>query len=348
MPSRAAPDAAATRPKVEDVAARAGVSSGTVSNALNHPDKVAPETLLRVTRAIEELGFTRNGAASTLASGTSRTVGLVVVDLMNSLFVDMARGAQRAARRTGFDLQLADCDNDIEQQDSHLRFLDAASVAGVLLAPLSEPDDVVRRMHDAGRPIVMVNYDPADDDYCRVVIDNDRVGYLAASHLIALGRRRIAFVGGLHHVQPVALRLAGVQRAVAEADGVELIEIDTLDLNPPSGAAAGRQILARPAAERPDAIIAVTDLLAMALISEFSRAGVRVPDEIAVLGCDHNSMAWGGAMPLTSVSMRGMEMGELGIELLRRELTEPPGYHRHQSIVLEPELLVRESTVGRV
>lgn len=347
MPSRAMPDRAGTRPKVGDVAARAGVSIGTVSNVLNHPDKVAPETLMRVTRAIDELGFTRNGAASTLASGTSRTAGLVVVDLMNSIFVDMARGAQRAARRSGFDLQLADCDNDIAQQDSHLRFLDVARVAGVLLAPLSEPDDVVRRMHDAGRPIIMLNYDPDDPDYCRVVIDNDQVGYLAASHLISLGRTRIAFVGGLHHVQPVALRLAGARRAVAEARGVELIEIDTLDLNPPSGAVAGRQILAQSAAERPDAIMAVTDLLAMALISEFSNAGLRVPEDIAVLGCDHNSMAWGGAMPLTSVSMRGMEMGEIGVELLRRELAEPRGIHHHERVVLTPEILVRESTVGR-
>jgi LacI family transcriptional regulator len=347
MPSRPGADGSYARPKLGDVAARAGVSTGTVSNALNHPDRVAPDTLMKVTEAIEALRYTRNGAASALASGTSRTVGLVVIDLMNSLFVDMARGAQRAARHTGLDLQLADCDNDPAQQDSHLRFLAAAQVAGVLLAPLMEPDDSVLELRRAGRPVVMLNYSPADDDYCQVVIDNRQVGRLAAEHMLSLGRRRIAFVGGLHHLQPVAERLIGVKEAVAEVADAALTEIDTIDLNPPSGTALGRDLLARPRDEWPDAIIAVTDLLAMALISEFRTAGVRVPADIAVMGCDHNSMAWGGAVPLSSVAQRGQDMGEQGLELLRRELAEPPQYHRHEKIVLAPELIIRESTVGR-
>ena len=335
------------RPKVGDVATRAGVSTGTVSNALNHPEKVSPETLQRVHHAIEELGFTRNGAASALASGRSRTVGLVVIDLMNSLFVEMARGAQRAARRHGYDLQLADSDNDPLQKDSHLRFLGAAQAAGILLADLDEPGETVRALRRDGVPVVMLNYAPADAGYCCVVIDNEQVGYLAATHLIALGRRRLAFVGGLHDIQPVALRLAGARRAVAEHHGVELIEIDTVDLNPPSGAAAGRDILRLDPAGRPDAIIAVTDLLAMALISTFASAGVSVPGDLAVIGCDHNSMAWGGAMPLSSVRMHGQEMGEHGIRLLRRELVEPAAGHRHERVVLTPELVIRESTAGR-
>lgn len=335
------------RPKLGDVAARAGVSTGTVSNALNHPEKVSPETLQRVHRAIDELGFRRNGAASALASGTSRTVGLVVIDLMNSLFVEMARGAQRAARRHGFDLQLADSDNDPLQQEAHLRFFGAAQTAGIMLAHLDEPDETVRALRRDGIPVVMLNYAPRDADYCCVVIDNEQVGYLAASHLIELGRRRLAFVGGMHDIQPVALRLAGVRRAVSEHQGVELIEIDTVDLNPPSGAVAGRDILRLDPADRPDAIIAVTDLLAMALINTFASAGVSVPDDIAVIGCDHNSMAWGGAMPLSSVTMHGQEMGERGIELLRRELVEPAAAHRHERIVLTPELVIRESTAGR-
>jgi LacI family transcriptional regulator len=340
-------DSTRGRAKLGDVATRAGVSTGTVSNVLNHPDKVAPETLERVTRAIRDLGFTRNGAASTLASGTSRAIGLVVVDLMNSLFVDMARGAQRAAHASGFDLQLSDCDNDVDQQDSHLAFLAAANVAGVLLAPLTDPDEAVFRLRAQGRPVIMLNYSPSADDFCRVVIDNERVGYLAAEHMISLGRRRIAFVGGHHEVQPVRQRLDGVHRAVDAAGGIELREINTVDLNPPSGIAVARGILASPREEWPDAIIAVTDLLAMAMISEFVAAEVRVPGDIAVMGCDHNSMAWGGAMPLTSVTMRGQEMGRRGVELLRREIAEPAARHRHETVVLEPELLVRESTAGR-
>ncbi|GAA1440321.1 LacI family DNA-binding transcriptional regulator [Leifsonia poae] len=341
-------DARQARVKLEDVAARAGVSAGTVSNALNHPDKVAPATRERVVRAIAELGFTPNGAASALASGSTKTVGLVVVDLMNSLFVDLARGAQRAARGLGYDLQLADSDNDLELEASHLDFLSAARVAGVLLAPMHTPHESIVKLRQRGSSIVMLNYESDTDQFCTVLIDNERAGYIAARHLIGLGRKRIAFVGGLHHLQPVALRRAGARRAVAEADGaVELIEIDTVDLNPPSGAIVGKRLVEQPESERPDAILAVTDLLAMAIISEFTAARLRVPEDVAVMGCDHNSAAWGGAVPLTSVTMRGREMGTIGVELLKREISEPAEVHLHQTVTLEPALVVRESTVGR-
>lgn len=336
------------QPKLHDVAARAGVSAGTVSNALNHPEKVAPATMERVIRAIEELGFMRNGAASTLASGTSNVIGLVVIDLMNSLFVDITRGAQGPARAHGFDLQLADSANDEDQQASHLRFLQNARAAGVLLAPIHEPHESIRFLRDHSIPTVLVNYAADNDDCCTVLIDNEQAGYLAARHLIQLGRERIAFVGGLNPLQPVAQRRKGVLRAVHEAQGsVRLIDIETADLNPPSGSAAGVAFVAMRIQERPDAVLAVTDLLAMAIISEFVAAGIRVPEDVAVMGCDHNSVAWGGAMPLTSVAMRGQEIGAAALELMLAELRESVGEHEHRTIVLEPSLVVRESTVGR-
>jgi LacI family transcriptional regulator len=335
------------RPKLQDVADRAGVSSGTVSNALNHPKRVAPETLKRITAAITELGFTRNGVASALASGTSQAVGLVVIDLMNSLFVDLARGAQRAARAAGLDLQLADSDNDQSQQRAHLEFLHRARVGGVLLAPIADPHEDIAALRRWGNPVVLVNYRPERDDCCVALIDNEEAGYLAARHLIDLGRRRLAFVGGTSPVQPVVLRRRGVLRAVAESPGVTLDEVPTPDLNPPSGSLVGGQFAAASAHDRPDAVLAVTDLLAMAVISEFTAAGIKVPDDVAVMGCDSNSVAWGGAIPLTSVTMRGQELGEAGMELLLAELQEPSATHEHRTVMLEPTIVARESTVGR-
>jgi LacI family transcriptional regulator len=349
---RVAPGSSSTdsfeRPTLHDVAALAGVSTGTVSNAMNHPDKVAPATLEKVASAIATLGFMRNGAASTLATGTSRTLGLVVIDLMNSLFVDIARGAQQASRAAGFELQLADSDNDQQQQHAHLLFLQSARAAGVLLAPILEPADSVRTLRRNGHAAVLLNYASREVECCTVLIDNEQVGYLAARHLIELGRRRIAFVGGLHPVQPVELRRIGVLRAIAEAGpDVRLLDVETADLNPPSGAVAGAELAAMPVGERPDAVLAVTDLLAMSIISEFVASGIRVPEDVAVMGCDHNSVAWGGAMPLTSVTMRGQDMGRIGVELMLHELHEPPETHRHRTVTLEPALVVRESTVGR-
>ncbi|GAB3610167.1 substrate-binding domain-containing protein [Humibacter ginsengiterrae] len=347
MRARADSTRARRQPKLQDVAARAGVSAGTVSNALNHPEKVAPATLHRVVSAIEELGFTRNGAASTLASGTSTVLGLVVIDLMNSLFVDITRGAQGPARAHGFDLQIADSAVDEDQQFSHLHFLQRARAAGVLLAPIQEPHESIRFLREHSVPVVLVNYAPERDDCCTVLIDNEQVGYLAARHLIRLGRTRIAFLGGLDPLQPVVQRRKGVLRAIGETDGIQLLDIETADLNPPSGSAAGAAFVAMRSQDRPDAVLAVTDLLAMAIISEFRAAGIRVPEDVAVMGCDHNSAAWGGAVPLTSVNLRGQELGKVAVGLMLAELREAPEVHEHRTVVLEPSLIVRESTIGR-
>ena len=337
-------------PSIADVAELAGVSLGTVSNVLNQPDKVSASTIAKVHRAIEELGFVRNANARSLAAGRSRTIGLVVIDLSNTMFVDVARGAQVAAREAGMNMLLANADNDGEQQDESLDFFDGTRVAGVLLAPLHDSQAGIERLRRHGRPVVVLNYDAEAHDGCSVLIDNEQAGYLAARHMIGLGRTRLAFVGGRDNLQPVHLRRMGVRRAVAEEHGrVRLEEIPTEDLNPPGGTAAGVELAGRPPDERPDAVIAVTDLLGMAIIQVFNGAGIDVPHDIAVMGCDANSAAWGGTIPLTPVQMRGIDMGAEGTRLLLEEVAAATQgvEHEHRTVMLEPSLVVRESTVGR-
>jgi LacI family transcriptional regulator len=335
-------------PNMHHVAELAGVSVATVSNVLNHPEKVASSTRTKVERAIEQLGFTLNQTARALRSGEARTIGLVVIDLTNSLFVDVARGAQQQAQSQSFTLQLASANNDLAVQDAHLSFFDSARVSGVILAPMQESDEQIARVRRHGRPVVVVNFDSKLTDTCRVLIDNERAGYIAAKHLIDLGRTRIAFVAAHDDYQPVHDRRRGVRAAVEEAGGaVTLVELDTVDLDPPGGADAGRRLAAMPEDERPDAVLAVTDLLAMAIINELTNAGIRVPEDVAVMGCDHNSAAWGGAIPLTSVAMQGEEMGRAAVDLLLGELRDEHGEHVHRRVLLQPHLVVRESTIGR-
>lgn len=335
-------------PSINDVAARAGVSIATVSNVLNHPAKVSPDTIQRVNDAIAELGFARNSAARQLAAGQSKTVGLVIVDISNSLFVDIARGAQRSAVEVGFNVLVANSDNDFERQNADLAFFDEARVAGILLAPMQDSTQGIERARRHGRPVVVLNYDAQPHDCCAVLVDNEKAGYIAAKHMIDIGRTRLAFVGGRDYLQPVHRRRMGVQRAVAETRGrVRLEEIETADLTPASGSSVGGELSARTAVERPDGIIAVTDLLGMAIVQELSSAGISVPTDVAVMGCDHNSAAWGGTIPLTSVQMRGLEMGAEGFRLLLQEVASNSGDHVHEIVMLEPALVVRESTIGR-
>jgi LacI family transcriptional regulator len=342
----AAPGSAQSRPSIVDVAKRARVSTGTVSNVLNNPTLVSDEKRVRVLAAIDELGFSRNKLASALVRGR-RTIGLVSIDLSNSLFVDIARGAQRRAREQNWYLQLGFADDDPELLEAHMSVLNDERVAGLLIAPIGEHSESISRSRRAGCPVVELNYDGIEPT-CRALIDNEKAGYIAARHLIELGRVHIALVLGRTELQPVWLRRDGVRRAVAETDGaVTLTELLTDGIEPEHGTRAGRELASRPSHLRPDAVLAVTDALAMAIVNELTAAGIGVPTDVAVMGTDHNSAAWGGAMPLTSVEMRGQDMGAAGIELLFAEISEPPETHVHRTVLLEPRLSVRESTVGR-
>jgi LacI family transcriptional regulator len=346
VPTGRRPDG--SRPRLTEVADLAGVSLATVSNVLNHPQRVTPATRKRVQRAIEQLGFTRNTVASALARGDTRIIGLVVVGLSNSLFVDIARGAQQAARTDGRHLQLAMAEDDHELLLDHIRVMAGSSASGLLVAPMADASAAIAQVREMGEPVVVLNYDSGARDSCRVLVDNEQVGYLAVRHLVALGHRRIAFIAGDDALQPVALRRRGVHRAIEETNGaVHLEEFAVETLEPQDGAVVARQLMARPQRDRPDGVIAVTDLLAMAVISELRSGGLRVPEDVAVMGCDHNSVAWGGAVPLTSVTMEGDTMGAEGVRLLLRELREPAATHVHSTVMLEPRLLAKESTIGR-
>jgi len=328
------------------VARVAGVSLSTVSNVFNHPQRVAGSTRERVEAAVAELGFVRNQNARALVVGATHTIGLVVFDLRNSLFVDIASGAQRAARARQYGLQLGSSESDVEQEAEHLEFFDSARVSGLLLAPMYEAAESVRRLRRHGHPVVIVNHEPSRTDACCVLVDNREAGRLATRHLIDTGARRIAVVVGRRDYQPVSHRLEGVHAAVMEArDAVAIVELDT-GLEVEDGAAVADRIARLPANERPDAVLAVTDLLAMAIVNRLTSRSIRVPEDILVMGCDHNTAAWGGAIPLSSVSLQGELMGEHAVELLIDEI-ERPHDHLHRTITVVPSLMVRESTVGR-
>ncbi len=321
---------------------------GTVSHVLNHPQKVSEATTTKVRASIAELGFVRDANASSLATGGSRSIGLVVIDISNSMFVAVARGAQAAARAAGLNLMLASSQDDFEAQGANVDFFAEARVAGLLLAPMQDSSDQMQKFTGRGRPVVLVNYDPGDRDVCCVVIDNEQVGYLAARHMIDQGCRRLLFVCGDETLQPVTLRRAGLRRAVAEAPGVRFEEVHTPDLTERSGEALAAKVAARGPGTRPDGIVTVTDTLAAGFVNAAARHGLSVPGDIAVMGCDDNRLAEPTDVGLSTVAMEGYQLGTAAMGMLVEELnpaaTSAP--HVHQRIVVEPHLIARSSTLG--
>ncbi|MHA7191902.1 LacI family DNA-binding transcriptional regulator [Arthrobacter sp. MDT2-16] len=330
---------------MNDVARLAGVSLGTVSHVLNKPEIVSAKTIARVTAAIDELGFVRNDAARSLAAGRSNTIGLILTDVGNSLFVDIARGAEGAASSTGRSLLLANSDVTFEKQESYLDIFDEARVAGIILAPLDAGLDGVDRVRRHGRNIVLVNYAGDRTDCCSVVVNEEHGGYLAAQHLMDIGRTRLLFAGGPEDLHAVNARREGARRAVREqGDGVSLDVIVSRNLKSTSGRSIARDLLG--AGPLPDGILAPADQLAAGLIHELTDAGISVPEDVAVIGYDNNQFASEAAIPMSTVSQPGHEMGEEALRLLIDEI-DNPRTHEHQRITLEPTLIIRRSTIDR-
>jgi LacI family transcriptional regulator len=331
---------------VVDVAARAGVSLGTVSNVLNRPDRVAPATRDRVMQAIRDLGFIRNEAARQLRAGRSRTIGLVVLDVGNPFFTDLAKGVETTAGKSGLSVLLCNSNDDDDREQHYLSLLQEQRAFGILITPVGKVTPTMEVIRSSGTPVVLVDRG-SNRRQCSVSVNDRYGGELAVAHLISQGHKRIGFVGGPMSINQVSERLAGARTAVHAAglpdDALVIMETPRLDVA--SGRATGDQLAALPARRRPTAMFCANDLLALGLLQDTTRRQKSVPGDLAIVGYDDIDFAAAAAVPLTSVRQPRAQLGQAAMELLLDEASEPDR-HQHRQIVFEPELIVRESTSG--
>ncbi|MGR7023134.1 LacI family DNA-binding transcriptional regulator [Geodermatophilus sp. URMC 62] len=331
---------------IRDVAEHAGVSVGTVSNVLNRPEVVSGPTRERVLSAITALGFVRNESARQLRAGHSRTIGLVVLDIANPFFTDVARGVDDVVDPAGLAVILCNSDDRPEKEAAHLDVLAEQRVQGVLITPTAELSPHLDSLRRRGVPVVLVDRRAPTADQCAVAVDDVLGGRLAAEHLLERGHRRIAFIGGASGLPQVQERHAGVVAAVREASGDDdaLLVLSPEHLTVDGGREAAARIVGLPAARRPTAAVCANDLLALGVLQEMVRQGVRVPEDFAIVGYDDIDFAAAAAVPLTSVRKPRQELGRRAAELLLAESQEG---HRHEQLVFDPELVVRESSMVR-
>ena len=330
---------------IRDVAEHAGVSISTVSNALNRPHMVSDVLVQRVRSAADQLGYVPLQAAQQLRAGRSGLLGMTVINIANPFFADMVAGAEDAASRAGLRVLVGNASDDVAKERDHLELFERVHVEGALVSPFGPLEPWLERLRGRGIPVVLV--DSVDDtgELPSVSFDNVAGGRLAAEHLLALGRRRVAFVGARREVRQVRERLQGARLAVAAHPGATLEPIWTDRTTSGLGRAFGEQLAERPPADRPDGVLASNDHLAIGLVHGLISRGVRVPEDIAVVGYDDIEFASIAAVPLTSVRQPAREMGRHAGELLLHQINgdaaEPLG-----SVMFEPELIVRASSVA--
>ena len=328
---------------MKDVASLAGVAVGTVSNVLNHPDLVRPLTRARVEAAMEQLGFIPNGSARQLRAGRSRCLGLVVLDVTNPFFTEVARGVEDYAQAAGYAVILCNSDEADDKERRYLRVLEEQRVRGILITPVHGRAPELRRIRERGTPVVLLDR-PGSAGQCSVAVDDRRGGEIAVSHLLGLGHRRIALVNGPVAIRQCADRRRGALRAVERAGldpAAVLTEVTVPAMNARAGAAAADELLG--GGPKPTAVFCTNDMLALGLLRRLGQAGVTVPGDLAVVGYDDIEFAADAAVPLTSVRQPKYQLGRAAAELLLDE-ADRPDQHEHRRFVFKPELVARASS----
>jgi LacI family transcriptional regulator len=327
---------------IRDVAVEAEVSLGTVSNVLNRPNVVAVETRQRVLEAIETLGFVRHAGAALMRGGRARTIGLVALDLRNPFFTELARGVEDAARDNGHLIILCNSDDNADQERRYLEVLDEQRVLGVLISPIDNRSETLSWLKERGTAVVLLGRQRRD--FCSVRVDDVGGGELAAEHLLALGHRHLAYLTAPLSITPLQDRLKGVRRAMAQhgltEEACEIIEVGALGAAAEGRSASNKLLQDHPAVT---GVICGNDLLALGLIAGLVGQGVSVPERISVVGFDDIEMARQSPLPLTTVAQPKTELGRIATKLLLEE-ADLSGAHAHQQVVLQCDLVVRDTT----
>ncbi|MEE4540380.1 LacI family DNA-binding transcriptional regulator [Streptomyces sp. V4-01] len=330
---------------IKDVARRAGVSVGTVSNVINRPELVSQETRDRVHAVINQLGYVRSESARQLRAGHSRIMALLVLDMGNPFFVDVARGAESAAREAGLGVMVCNSGQSVSEEATYLSMFTEQRVRGVLVTPADATGANLDRLRQQKVPFVLVDRVAAGSEECSVSVDDTIGGALAGRHLVGAGHRTIAYISGPPHLQQVKDRREGLLQALGEAGlGPEaLLEIPAQRLDVAAGRDAASRLLGL--ARRPTAVFCANDLLALGVLQVVYAAGIAVPADLAIVGYDDIEFAAAAVVPLTSVRQPAAEMGRMAAELLLEETGPDAAEHRHQHAVLLPELVVRGSSL---
>ncbi|MGI8876252.1 MAG: LacI family DNA-binding transcriptional regulator [Egibacteraceae bacterium] len=332
---------------IREVARLAGVSVGTVSNVLNRPQRVAEPTRLRVERAVEDLGYVLNGSARSLRAGRSLVLGLLVLDVTNPFFTEVARGVEDGANEAGYAVVLCNSDDSERKERRYLRTLEEQRAHGVIVTPVMREERLLHWLRGRGMGVVLLDRASAGGDLPSVAVDDVHGGRVAGEHLLELGHRRLALVTGSRSIQQCADRREGLRSAVSAA-GLDpdevIVEVAVPALVARSGEEAAARVLAADPA--PTAVFCVNDLLALGLLRALLHRRVAVPDDLALVGYDDVEFASVLHTPLTTVHQPKYELGRAAVELLLAgHDTAGQGGHAGRRM-FTPRLVVRESTAG--
>ncbi|RVC55872.1 MAG: LacI family transcriptional regulator [Mesorhizobium sp.] len=324
---------------IADVARYAGVSVATVSHVMNRTRHVEPETAERVRAAIAALRYSPNSLARSLRRGETKTIGLLLPDNSNPFFASVARQIEDAGFVAGYTVILCNSDGNAEKEERYLSVLMAKQIDGLIFAGSSDHAGVFSRLAP-DVPAVLLDREIHSVHVDSVLVDHDHGGYLAGQYLVGLGHKRIGVIGGPRDSSSSPARLRGFTRALQEA-GVDLPASAVVDSD--YHFAGGRLAMERLLTQAPDitAVFACNDLMAMGAVTALRSRGLRVPDDMSMIGFDDIPYAVTTWPPLTTIAQPVEKIGTRAVSLLLERVAEPAAHSRRE--ILMPVLVERES-----
>lgn len=329
------------KPTIYDVAREAGVSIATVSKILNGKGKISPSTKRRVLEVIERLGYQPNLLASALTGKRTYTFGLLIPDVANPFFAEVARSVEDRGQALGFTVILCSTDNRDDRLARYLAVLRQKRVDGLIIGTGVDDPRLLAALKEEGLPFTLIARDLPSLPVTSVRVDDFVGGYLAAQHLLELGHRKMVVLTESMTVMSSQERVRGFRQALEEA-GVAFadVAVHTCAARVDEGRRKALKVL--DAADRPTAIFAGNDLIAIGVLQAAKEKGMTVPDDLSVVGFDNTVLGTICDPPLTTVAQPIEEMGKQVVDLLLRELGGEAEVK--QRVILRPELIVRAST----
>jgi LacI family transcriptional regulator, galactose operon repressor len=327
-------------PTIADVATAAGVSISTVSRVVRDHTDVSAPTRAVVLAAIDRMGYHPSSIARALVSGRSQTIGLLVSDITNPFYPQLAKSVEREAARHGYRVIMSNTDDSVEETKELLSRLIAHGIDGIVHASVGVDEELVRDSLEERIPLVFTNRRPQSTTANFVVADNELGARRLAQHMVQLGHRRLGFIGGPAFAANAQERLRGF-RSVMSDSGLDSDLVAEAGFDIESGRQVARQWLIGP--NRPSAIIGVNDLVTLGAMEAALEIGLRIPADVAMAGFDDIQLASSTLIGLTSVSQHIDRMGQRAVQVLLELMEEPAPDEPIQEILL-PTLRIRRST----
>ncbi|MGO3408746.1 substrate-binding domain-containing protein [Marinomonas sp.] len=326
---------------IKDVALLAGVSTTTVSHVLNKTRFVALTTQDKVLRAADELNYAPSAVARSLKVKNTKSLGMLVTTTLNPFFAEVVKGVEKCCYQAGYNLVLCNTDGELEKTNSYLRMLTQKRVDGILVMCAEYDDSLFSSlMGERNLPMVVMDWGPSDPYVDRIQDNSVKGAHLAIRHLIDMGHKKIAYIGGPLEKLPAKQRLDGFVEAMTQA-GLTVRDdwVIESDFEFEGGKQGIRQLLA--CEMLPTAVFIGNDAMAMGAMSEAQLSGIKIPQQLSVIGYDNCLYSAYFSPPLTTINQPKEMLAELAISTMIERINNPR--QEGKMIMLEPNLVVRSS-----